>query len=296
MIGELKHQKEKIFGMSEVEFSVVTPSFNMLSYLKRCRASIADQGISPIEHIVMDAVSTDGTVKWLEQTDEIVSVVQKDKGMYDAINKGWARSSGKFISYLNCDEQYLPGTLDFVSSFFAKNDGVDVLFGDVLIVDAAGDLLAFRKGYKPRWPYIATSHLYVLSCTMFLRRRVFDSGLVFDINYKDIGDYDFVIRLLRAGFKSVHVKRYLSVFTMTGKNMSQGENAMRERIQTWNGLPIWLKIFKHPLNAARLLEKMMSGAYFQKTPLNYALYTSTDLTERTQFQADKIPNSWKWPE
>ncbi len=280
----------------KLEFSIVTPSLNMLPYLKRCHASIADQESVTFEHIVMDAVSIDGTIEWLEQTSDIVSVIQKDEGMYDAVNNGWLQAEGQILSYLNCDEQYLPGTLEFVKSYFAKHPEVDLLFGDALLVGPSGNLMAYRKGYQPRWQYIATSHLYVLSCTMFIRRKIIDDGFLFDTSYKVIGDSEFVVRLLQAGYKAAHVNRYLSAFTMTGENMSQGENALRERTKAWKSLPAWLKLFKYPLSAVRLTEKVVSGAYSQQMPLDYALFSSSDLTKRTQFRADTAPYSWKWPE
>ena len=70
------------------DFSIITPSFNMLDYLKLCCASVADQDGASFEHIVVDGASTDGTAEWLRQARNITSISEKDDGMYDAINKG----------------------------------------------------------------------------------------------------------------------------------------------------------------------------------------------------------------
>ncbi|NUQ93657.1 MAG: glycosyltransferase [Gemmatimonadaceae bacterium] len=273
-------------------FTVVTPSFNMLPYLKRCVRSVADQGVAA-EHIVADAVSRDGTPEWLAAQSGVTAIVEKDSGMYDAVNKGLARARGEIVSYLNCDEQYLPGTLGVVADYFASHPEVDVLFGDALLVDPAGQLLSYRKGYRPRWPYIAASHLYVLSCTMFLRRRVIDEGARFDMGWKDVGDAEFVIRILRGGARAAHVGRYLSVFTMTGANMSAGPNARRETLRLRRSCPSWIRALALPLDVARRVEKVLSGAYTQRFPLSYALYAAPDDERRTEFNV--VSSSFRWP-
>lgn len=88
--------------------SVVTPSFRSSQWLKLCIASVADQGI-PVEHIVQDAGSDDGTLDWLPQDARVRAFIEKDQGMYDAINRGFRRATGDIFAWLNCDEQYLPG-------------------------------------------------------------------------------------------------------------------------------------------------------------------------------------------
>ena len=82
--------------------------------MKLCIASVADQGVE-LEHIVQDAESDDGTLDWLPQDRRVKAFVEKDQGMYDAVNRGLRRASGDILAYLNCDEQYLPGALAMVA-------------------------------------------------------------------------------------------------------------------------------------------------------------------------------------
>ena len=277
-----------------VEVSVVTPSYNMLDYLKRCVASVADQQGVEVEHIVVDAVSDDGTVEWLRSNPRVEALVEPDRGMYDAVNKGFSRARGELLAYLNCDEQYLPGTLAFVADWFRRHPEVDILFGSVLLIRPDGSLISYRKAYPPRWFYILASHLYVLSCAMFLRRWVVEEGDgFFDVRFRDVGDADFVVRLLRKGYRAEAVPRYLSAFTLTGQNMSAGENARRERMGMLADAPWWVRAFRLPLNAARLAEKLLHGAYHQRMPLEYAVYTDGELGARRGFAVSRA--SFRWP-
>src|SRR5690606_12862772 len=109
-----------------MKISIVTPSFRSNRWLKLCIASVADQEGVDVEHIVQDAVSDDGTLDWLPHDPRVTAYVEKDSGMYDAINRGWKKSSGDIVAYLNCDEQYLPGALKAVHDYFEANPDVDI--------------------------------------------------------------------------------------------------------------------------------------------------------------------------
>ena len=272
-------------------FTVVTPSFNMLPYLQRCVRSVADQG-QRVEHIVVDALSRDGTGDWIRAQSTVTAIVERDRGMYDAVNKGLDRARGDIVSYLNCDEQYLPGALAKVAAYFDAHPDVDVVFGDALLTDPDGNLLAYRKGYQPRWPYIAVAHLYVLSCTMFMRRRLIDSGARFDMGWKDVGDAEFVIRILRNGARAAHIGEYLAAFTITGNNMSAGANARSETRRLRASCPRLVRALALPIDLLRRVEKVASGAYFQRFPLRYAVFADPQLETRQEFTATSSSSRW----
>src|SRR5204863_4103038 len=144
-----------------MRFSIVTPSFNPSPWLPLCIASVADQGVE-IEHIVQDAGSTDGTLDWLRDDPRVKTFVERDSGMYDAVNRGLRRASGDILAYLNCDEQYLPGSLDAVGAFFRSHPAVDVVFGDAVVVNSNLDYLFHRKVQVPLKYHTWVSHLSVM--------------------------------------------------------------------------------------------------------------------------------------
>jgi glycosyltransferase involved in cell wall biosynthesis len=277
-----------------VDVSVVTPSFNMLDYLQRCCASVADQEHVHYEHIIMDGGSTDQTIEWLRSRSSLISRSQRDKGMYDAVNKGFRIARGEVISHLNCDEQYLPKTLNFVVTYFREHPHVDVLFGDVLTVKPDGSLIAYRKGYRPIEPVLLSSPLHVCTAAMFLRRRVVDSGHFYDDSFKDVGDVEFIVRLLRSGVRMEHIRRYLATFTITGHNRSANVTTIPNEIKRLrHQAPWWVTRFQPAWRSVGYAMKLTAGAYREQRPIDYAIYASSDASSRTRFLANNASFRWR---
>jgi glycosyltransferase involved in cell wall biosynthesis len=199
--------------------SVITPSYRPGPWLPLCVASVADQAGVEAEHIVQDSCSDDGTQEWLATDPRVRAFIEKDAGMYDAINRGLQRASGEIAGYLNCDEQYLPGTLARVADFFARHPAVDVLFGDALLVDGNGRALSYRRIIRPARMHTRLDHLGTLSCAMFFRRTPVEEGFVFPTEYAAIGDAVFIWSLLAAGKRTAALGQPLSAFTFTGENL-----------------------------------------------------------------------------
>jgi glycosyltransferase involved in cell wall biosynthesis len=262
-----------------VRFSIVTPSFRSSAFLKLGIASAADQGVE-LEHIVQDAGSDDGTLDWLMADRRVKAFVEKDSGMYDAVNRGLRKSCGEILAYLNCDEQYLPGALRAVSDYFDLHPGVDLVFSDCLVVDGAGNFLCFRKVQVPTRQHILVAHLPTFTCSMFFRRKIIEEqGLYFDPKWRDVGDAQWVLRLIEAGVSMGILRRFTSVFTDTGNNMNLSDNAQREKRILFDSAPWWARRFRFALVWAHRFRRAAGGMYFQK-PFDYALYTPGSLDRR----------------
>jgi glycosyltransferase involved in cell wall biosynthesis len=275
-----------------MKFSIITPSFRSSAFLKLCIASVADQQVEA-EHIVQDSCSDDGTLDWLPADRRVRAFIEKDTGMYDAVNQGLRRSSGELLAYLNCDEQYLPGTLAAVADFFDTHPRVDVVFGDFLVVDAAGAFICYRKALLPFKYHIMVSHLPIFTCATFFRRTLLDKkALFFDPKWRDLGDADWVLRLLTAGVPMAVVRRFTSTFADTGNNMNLGSNALREKQAMFNSAPGWARRLKFALVCQHRLRRLFGGIYSQK-PFDYAIYTSKSLSNRQTHHVDAPTFLWK---
>ena len=266
------------------DFSILTPSRNQLSLLQLCAASIADQSGVTVEHLVQDACSTDGTVEWLAGHPGISFVSEPDGGMYDALNRGFDRAKGEYVAWLNCDEQYLPGTLARVADFFRTHPEVDMVFGDIIMVDEHGEYLWHRKVEVPRLNHTLTCHLSTLSCAMFFRRTLVDAGgFHFDTSYRFVGDAEWMTRLLRAGVRMAVLGGFTSIFTQTGKNLSRDARAVAEQARLAAGAPLWVRAAKPVWVLHHRLSRWVSGAYRQ-APFAFRLHVRQQSGERVERQ------------
>jgi glycosyltransferase involved in cell wall biosynthesis len=272
--------------------SIITPSFRSSAWLKLCIASVADQSLA-LEHIVQDAGSDDGTLDWLTRDGRIKAFVEKDRGMYDAINRGLRRASGEIVAYLNCDEQYLPGMLARVTDFFEKHPSIDMVFGDVIMVGAEGQYLRHRKMQTPLLYHTWTCHLSTLSCGTFFRRRlVREEQSLFNPELRDVGDGEWMVRMLRRGIKMAALNEFTSVFTMTGANMSVGPNARRENRELFDSAPVLARKLRPLLILQHRVRRMLGGMYFQK-PFDYEIFTLKSPEQRQRFHVDRPKGVYK---
>lgn len=275
------------------EISIVTPSFRGGRWLPLCISSVADQEVA-LEHIVQDAGSDDGTLDWLTRDTRVRAFVEQDSGMYDAVNRGFRRSTGSTVAYLNCDEQYLPGALQRVLAFFKEHSDVDVLFGDCLVVDAQGEYICERRSLTPQLIHTWTaSNLAFLTAATFLRRHVLDAyQLWFNTAYRDLGDQDWALRLVRGRVRTAVLPEFLSIFTETGVNMNLGENASRERQAFHAAAPVWARA-SAPFALLHHRLRRWRANHYQCRPHDYAIYTQSSPSQRKVFRVANPTFRWK---
>ena len=265
--------------MKMVSFSIATPTHNSLEKLKHCIGSVRGQRGVTFEQLVQDAKSTDGTPQWLLGQADLRVVSESDAGMYDAINRAWARATGEVLSWLNSDEQYLPGTLDSVEQAFRDHPEIDVISGNSIVVDPTGHPIALRREVPFRRSYVANSFLNVMSCTLFFRRRLLDSGLLrFDTRYRYAGDMDLMLRLDQSGVRMLHLPDYLSLFGIDGSNLSTHAGMAEETraIQLKYGGSRSVLVRRGWL-AVRRIERLWRGAYWP-------------VSHEYRFALDEVPN------
>ncbi len=275
-----------------MRFTIVTPSFNQLAYLKRNVASLRDQEGAECQHVVQDAGSTDGTVAWLEEQGDLTWRSESDEGMYDAINRGIVRGNGDILAWLNCDEQYLPGALARVAAYFEAHPDCDVVFGHTVVVNEAGDYLCHRKAVVPSLSILRLAILPVHSSSMFFRRRVIGKGMLFDTQWKAIGDWDWVLRAKRTGVSMGLLEEFLSSFTDTGENLDLGASALRERERARELAPWHVRIGRPLIRAVEYAKKWRAG-YYGQMPFDYEIYPQGEPGWRRSFEVMNPTFFWK---
>ena len=178
-------------------FSVITPSWNQGKYLKECIESVLRQDDPGFEHLIFDNCSTDSTREVLGGYTHLSTVVEKDRGQSDAINKGFLAAEGEIICWLNSDDAYPDNLFARLRDCFA-DPGINVVFGDVLQknYDGSADQIAMakfeRREYFIRW---WSSRVKLHQPAIFFRRKVMERiGLLRD-DLHFVMDYEYWWRM-----------------------------------------------------------------------------------------------------
>jgi glycosyltransferase involved in cell wall biosynthesis len=275
--------------------SVVTPSYHQPDWLRLCAASVADQKGDnlTVEHIVQDSLSGPEIAEALRPFPNAKLFSEKDAGMYDAINRGWEKATGDILCWLNCDEQYLPGTLANVADYFRQHPETEVLFGDAFVVNPAGQYICSRQVLVPLKYHSWICHLGTLSCATFFRRDLIKArGFILDTRWKSVGDADLIVRLLRKRVAMRVLRDYLSVFVDTGENMSLGSVALGEMAALAREAPAWAQALRRFWVVLHRVRRMAYGLYAPK-PFATAIYTPTSPRQRVRLEVPKATFHWK---
>lgn len=274
-----------------MQISIITPSFRNSRWLKLCVASVADQQGVEFEHIVQDACSDDGTQDWLPHDPRVRAFIEKDSGMYDAVNRGYRRARGEILAHLNCDEQYLPDALLHVQTFFDKHPEIEVALAGTVVVDQNGDYNCHRHSMVPK-----RSHIWyrfpILTSSLFIRRRVIEQrNIFFDTRWRDLGDLHWALALLKHNVPIAVLDRFTSAFSDTGENMNLKPNAVRELSETLAMAPSWTRLLRPALIVHHRLRRLVAGHFFLK-PMTYSIYTLESPNRRVEFQVPKPTAVW----
>ena len=191
-----------------MKFSIVTPSFNGLRYLRQTADSILSQrGPFELEWLVIDGGSTDGTAEFFRDLHDprVHFLSEGDRGQSDAINKGLARATGDVAAWLNTDDLYTPGALAAVAEAIAADPSAQWLAGRCEIIDAAGAVIRagvtrYKERSLRRYSYRALLRENFISQPAVFWRREFGNrvGLV-DESLHYTMDYDLWLRMGREG-------------------------------------------------------------------------------------------------
>ena len=283
-----------------MDFTIVTPSFRQLDWLELCIASVADQDGVSVEHIVQDG-GTEGfgafaqkmADRWPDQPGyRRIMISEKDAGMYDAVNQGLRKGMAPFCAYLNCDEQYLPGTLGQILRIFKTQPATDIIFGGVLIINPDGSLISARRPVRLYGPHVATCHLPNFTCAMFFRRELLSrQGAWFDSRWRDCADALWVMDRLKNKTTIDRCMDFVTAFADTGHNMNLSPNALEEARKIRGAVPVFWRWLRSFWVLWHWLGKLFDGSYWPRR-LTYAIYTFASAGKRTKICGQTANPFW----
>ena len=209
--------------------SIITVAFNSASTIGRTLESLRSQTDKRFESIVIDGGSIDDTMKIVESYSDVVSksVSEKDKGIYDAMNKGIALTSGKYLAFLNSDDAYFPDTIANVIAF-AERQNPEIIYGDMQKERQLGSEILTRNE-KPDLQKMKET-MGVFHPATFTKKECFDKLGNYDLRFKLAADYHWFLRAYLKGVKFEYLDKVLVKFSVGGASNFSCET-YREAIQ-----------------------------------------------------------------
>jgi len=209
--------------------SIVTPCLNAAEFLEPTIESVFAQDYRRIEYIVMDGGSTDGTLEILRRYEGRLRWVSgRDRGTADAINRGFALSQGGTFTYLNADDELLPGAVSSAVRAFQADPEAAVIYGGGWWVDQSGARIA-PYPVRDFDPELLARECFICQPASFLRREAFEHAGGMDPEFNLTFDYEFWMRLAKTyRFQRIDETLALSRMHPSNKSLGQRQKVFRE--------------------------------------------------------------------
>ncbi len=248
-----------------MKISVITVSYNSAATIADTVRSVACQSHTDIEHLVIDGLSTDDTVKVVEANrhPNLVLSSEQDMGIYDAMNKGLDRSTGEIIGFVNADDFYADAeVLARVAQTFESDPSIEACFGDLVYVSE--DNRRVVRYWKSR-PYEKGSFAHgwcPAHPTFYIRRTALNRLGRFDLNYRLAADAEFMMRYLELGsVKSSYIPHIQVRMRVGGATNQSWRNIVRQNREIFqafkkNCIPYSLPSFVLHKLASRIWQRL----------------------------------------
>jgi glycosyltransferase involved in cell wall biosynthesis len=231
-----------------MKLSIITVCYNSAATMERAMQSVLSQDYPDVEYIVIDGGSTDGTVDIIKKYQDRITVFvsEKDRGLYDAMNKGIAHATGNVVGILNSDDLYVNGgVLSVVAKAFADDASADAIYGNIEYFHPirppqaasaipsnffrhwkAGEFSAakMRNGWVPPHP------------AFFVKREWYEQHGNFRLDFGPAADYELMLRFMLAGIKMRYLNRafvYMQAGGTSGKNFAARWNGWHMIRNAW---------------------------------------------------------------
>ena len=255
--------------------SLVTCSYQQARFLGATINSVLNQHYKPLDYIVIDGGSNDGSYEIIRQHASALSqwVSEKDDGQTDALKKGFALARGEILGWLCSDDILLPDALHAVGHFFRTHPQVDVVYGDAIWIDADGQPLRAKREMGFNRFVFLHDHNYIPQPSMFWRRRLYEAVGGLDSSFDLAMDSDLWSRFA-AVTKIAHEPRYLSCmrFYAAQKTRSQRpagrveDLAISLRSSSMARVAPFRPLLSLTAKTARVVPKGLAGGYGAVVP------------------------------
>ncbi|MBG6236683.1 glycosyltransferase involved in cell wall biosynthesis [Pedobacter sp. CAN_A7] len=208
--------------------SVITIVYNNVSDIERTMRSVLNQTYPHIEYILIDGASNDGTLEVINRYKNELAVVvsERDKGIYDAMNKGLALATGDYVLFMNSgDEIYAPDTVEQV---FSSAPNADIYYGETEMYNQNWESLGQRRHQAPEnfnWKSFKYG-MNVSHQAIYIKRSLCSP---YDLQYHYSADIDWIIRAARKSSTIINTRLYVAKYLVGGVSKQKHLASLKER-------------------------------------------------------------------
>ncbi len=259
-------------ALQDVSFSIVTVTHNAAAHIAGCLESVNGQTYAHVEHVIVDGASTDDTAGVVQRLGKRVTHFhsERDNGIYDAMNKGVAAATGRYILFLGADDRLVDDRVLADAAAYLQREGQPhLVYGDLEVRELNGTRTIFSPPPVPD-----ALDFLIYGClphqSTFARRDLFDTIGLFDTRYRVHGDYDWMLRVITTPNVDVrYMQRVVGSF-LSGGTSSQLEKGQEELFRIQNALPL----YQEPEWMMRRLLKFQQTTLAYRMQLNALSYNS----------------------
>ena len=222
------------------KISIVTPSYNQGHFLEETIRSALLQGYPNLEYIIIDGGSTDNSLDIIRKYEQWITywVSETDNGQSEAINKGWQRSTGRILAWINSDDTYEIDALIKVAEFILNNTDVDMIYGDCNIIDD-------KSRFKEKAPTktfdiksLVCNEWFIPQQSTFMSSDVIKNIGRVNENLHLVMDWDLWLRIALKGYKISYFPQTLANFRQypEAKTFNQSTISAEEKITVLNDI------------------------------------------------------------
>lgn len=214
-------------------FTIITVTYNAAETITRTMESVAAQTCDNFEHLIIDGASKDGTVGIAKKlaTRHCMITSERDRGLYDAMNKGIARADGQYLIFLNAgDTFHSADTLQRIADTIKNQNFPGVVYGQTQLVDADGNRVADRHLTAPqKLNYKSMADGMVVCHQAFV--ALAKLAPLYDLRYKYSADYDWCIQCLQHSRNNVLLPGIMIDYLQEGMTTANHKDSLIERFR-----------------------------------------------------------------